>query len=61
MNTTISIPKDEYDTLKNKASLFDHYIETEELSASELKNIKKALNGKLLTRTEFLKRHTELL
>jgi hypothetical protein len=61
MNTMVSISKDEYDLIRNKANLFDHYVETEELSADELKHVKKVLNGPLLTKAEFLKRHTDLL
>ncbi|MBD3259501.1 hypothetical protein GF371_02610 [Candidatus Woesearchaeota archaeon] len=60
MNTTVSIPKDEYDELVKKAVLFDHYIETEELTAEELKKVKEALKGPFLTKEEFLKRHPEL-
>ena len=57
---TISIPKEEYDELVKKASLFDHYIETEELNEAELKRIKKAMKWPFLTKAEFLKKHPEL-
>lgn len=60
MNTTISIPKEEYDYLKIKADLFDHFIESEELTKEELEKIKKALKGPFLSKAEFLKRHTHL-
>lgn len=54
------IPKEEYDLLRNKADLFDHFVETEELSDEELADIKKALKGPFLTKAEFLKRHKDL-
>lgn len=57
---TISIPKEEYDELVQKATLFDHYVETEELSEEEMKRIKTAMKGKFLTKSEFIKRHPEL-
>lgn len=60
MSQTITIPKEEYDLLKNKAELFDHFVETEELSKGELAGIKKALKGPFLTKAEFLKRHKYL-
>jgi len=60
-NATVVIPKDEYDIIRNKANLFDQFIENEELTAGELKQIKKALKGPFLTRNEFLNRHPELL
>ena len=34
-DASVMIPKDEYDILKRKAYLFDHYVETEELSKEE--------------------------
>ncbi len=43
-----------------KTSLFDKYIETDELSKDELDQTKKALKGPFLTKSEFLKRHPEL-
>jgi len=57
---TISIPKEEYDELVQKASLFDHYVETEELTSEEFKKIKQAMKGPFLTKSEFLKRYPEL-
>jgi hypothetical protein len=57
---SITIPKDEYDLLKSKASLFDQYVETEELTDEELLKVRKALKGPFLAKTEFLKRHPEL-
>lgn len=60
MSQTITISKEDYDLLKNKAELFDHYVETEELSKEELTGIKKALKGPFLTKSEFLKRHKYL-
>ena len=60
MSETVMIPKKEYDLLKNKAELFDHFVETEELSKEELKTIKNALRGPFLTKSEFLKRHKDL-
>jgi len=60
MTDSITIPRDEYDSLKERASLFDHYVETEELSKEELKQIRKALKGPFLSKSEFLKRHPHL-
>ena len=54
------IPKDEYDLLRHKADLFDHFVEVEELSKEELAQVKKALKGPFLTKSEFLKRHKYL-
>ena len=59
-DSSVIVPKDEYDMLRTKADLFDHYVETEELSEEELSKVKKALKGSLLTKLEFLKRHPEL-
>ncbi len=59
-DASVMMPKEEYDALKRKADLFDHFIETEELSEDELKAVKDALKGPFLTKTEFLKRHPEL-
>ena len=60
MQSTINMPKEEYDELLKKSKLFDHFIETEELTEEELKEINKALKGSFLTKAEFLKRHPEL-
>lgn len=57
---SVIMPKEEYDLLKSKADLFDHYIENEELDEQELSQVKKALKGPFLTKSEFLKRHPEL-
>lgn len=57
---SIIIPKEEYDSLKIKADLFDHYVVTEELTKSEELIIKKALKGPFLTKSEFLKRYKHL-
>ncbi len=60
MGTTISVPKEEYDQLIEKASLFDQFIGTEELTKEELKQIKEAMKGPFLTKSELLKRHSDL-
>ena len=60
METSVIIPKEEYDELIKKVSLFDKYVETEELTEEELQQIRKALKGPFLTKAEFLKRHPEL-
>ncbi len=60
MVTTVSIPKDEYDELVRKAKLFQHFVETEEISKEDLSKIKAALKGPFMTKFEFLKRHSEL-
>lgn len=57
---TVTLPKDEFDVIANKARLFEHYVETEELPATELKQIKKALKGPFLSKKTFLKKHPEL-
>jgi len=41
MAESVTLPKDEYGLLKKKADLFDHFIETEELSKKELAKVKK--------------------
>ena len=61
MEDTISLSMDEYEELLRKASFFDHYIETEELTKDELKAIKEALKGPFMTKKEFLKKHPELV
>lgn len=60
MSTTITIPQDEYNLLKNKAELFDHYVETEELKDDELARIKLALKGNFYSKEDFLKKHKYL-
>ena len=60
MAETVEIAKNEYDILKNKADLFDHFIETEELSKEELNQVKKALKGPFLTKSAFLSKHRYL-
>ena len=57
---TVTLPKDEFDVIVNKAKLFEHYVETEELPTTELKQIKKALKGPFLSKKTFLKKHPEL-
>ena len=59
-DSNVIISKEEYDTIKSKADLFDQFIETEELSKEELAKIKKAMKGPFLTKSEFLKRHSDL-
>ena len=59
-DSTVIIPKEEYDLLKSKAVLFDQYIENEELSSNELASIRKAMKGPFLTKAGFLRRHPEL-
>ena len=56
----ITIKKKDYLELKEKAEMFDRYIETEELSDEEIKQMKKAMKGPFLREEEFLKRHPEL-
>ena len=60
MLETVQISKSEYDILKNKADLFDHFIETEELSKQELIQVKKAMKGHFLTKSAFLRKHKYL-
>jgi hypothetical protein len=61
MSETLIIPKEEYDLLKNKADLFDRYIEVEELSDKKLKQIKKAMKSSFLTKSEFIRKHPKLI
>jgi hypothetical protein len=61
MSTTICIPKDEYDALKRKADLFEHYVESEKLTKNEISEIKKALKGTFISKAEFLRRHPHLI
>lgn len=56
----IMIPKEEYDLLKHKADLFDHFVETEDLTEEEIAKINKAMLGPFLTKSEFLKKHPHL-
>ena len=60
MGPTIAIPKEEYDLLKQKAALFEHFVETETLTGSELARIRKAMRGPFLTKSEFLRRNPHL-
>jgi hypothetical protein len=60
MSDAVTLSKDEYDLLKQKADLFDHFVETEELSTKELARIQQALKGPFLTESEFIKNHPEL-
>ncbi len=60
MGVSIIVPKEEYDFLKRKAELFDHFVESEELTKDELAKIKKALKGPFLSKAEFLKRYPYL-
>ncbi len=60
MEDTINITMDEYEELLKKANLFDHYIETEELTKEEIKAVNEALKGPFMSKKEFLKRHPEL-
>ena len=60
MGEAISVPKEEYDELVKKANLFERYIETEELTKNELEQIKEALKGPFMAKSEFLKKHPEL-
>ena len=60
MVQTITLPKKEYEALKQKAELLDSIIETEGLTAEEIKELEEARLGKSLTENEFLKKHPEL-
>ena len=60
MSESITIPREEYDFLKQRSNLFEQYIEIEELSKTELAQIKKALKGPFLSKAEFQKRHPHL-
>ena len=60
MDATVRVSKTEYDELVKKASLFDHFIETEELTKTELAQVKKAMQGKKLSKASFLRRYPDL-
>lgn len=60
MAETITIPKSEYENLKKKADILSSIVETEKLTASELRRLEKARRGASITEDEFLKRHPEL-
>jgi len=60
MSSTVSIPREEYDFLKKKADLFDRFVESEELDKEDLAKIRKALKGPFLSKSEFLKRHSDI-
>ncbi|MBI3412740.1 MAG: hypothetical protein HY051_01500 [Candidatus Aenigmarchaeota archaeon] len=60
MAETITIPRREYEDLKKKADIFNTIVETERLSATELRRLEKARRGSSITEGEFLKRHPEL-
>ncbi len=57
---TISIPRKEYESLRKKATLFEHFVESEKLTKEELESIQKALNGQTFSKSEFLKKHADL-
>ena len=56
----VMISKDEYALLRQKADLFDHMVEVEELSEDELAKVKSALKGPFMTKSEFLKKNPDL-
>jgi K+/H+ antiporter YhaU regulatory subunit KhtT len=60
MVTRVTLRKEEYEMLRTKAELFDHLVETDEITDEELAKVKKALRGPFLKKTEFLKKHPEL-
>ena len=60
MESTVVIPKQEYDDLRVKAELFEHYVQTEEINGRELSRIKRALKGPFIAQSEFLRRHPSL-
>ena len=60
MSDSITLPREQFELLKRKAELFDHYVETEECSAEELQRIHDALNGPFLSEAEFRKRNPNL-
>jgi len=60
MTQTMILSKEEYNLLKYKANIFDHYIETEELTKKELSKIQNALKSNMISKDDFLKKHPEL-
>jgi len=52
MEKTVSIPKEEYEKLKKKATQWDKLIDTENLTSEELHLIKDAENTKSLSEKE---------
>lgn len=57
---TITISSKEYKLLKYKSKVFDHFIETEQLSKDEIDKIRIALKGPFVSEEEFIKRHPEI-
>ncbi len=60
MAKTVTLQKEEYETLKHKAELLDNIIETEGLTEEEIMQLEEARLGKSFTEGEFLKKHPEL-
>ncbi len=60
MAETITIPRREYEDLKKKADILNTIVETEQLSATELRRLERARRGASITEGEFLKRHPEM-
>ena len=59
-DVNVIIPKEEYDLIRTKAELFDHFVEVEEISKEDLIKVQTALKGPFMTKSEFLRRHPEL-
>ncbi|HLD19322.1 MAG TPA: hypothetical protein VJB90_04925 [Candidatus Nanoarchaeia archaeon] len=57
MPKSVTISTSRYQKLKQKAELFDQFIETEKLSKREMMKIKEALKGPFLNEEEFQKKH----
>lgn len=60
MAEIVTIPKSEYDSLKKKADILNNIVETEQLSAIELRRLERVRRGASITEEEFLKKHPEL-
>ncbi len=60
MAETVTITRNEYESLKKKADILNNIVETEKLSLGELKRLERARRGASITEDEFLKRHPEL-
>ena len=59
-DASVSIPKEEYDSLRYKAELFDRFVETDEFTRQEIRLIMKAMKGPFISKSEFMKRHPDL-
>lgn len=56
----IQVTKEKYEEMKHKAEEFDRIIEVEGLTKEELERLMRARQTPLLTKKEFIKKHSDL-